>query len=156
MDGDAADIKNLWSHYTEGQAFFRSSKASNLNSYYTWRRTIRGDIRYCHPGKYLNLMNKINNEIRIISYIFTYCPIIEKKCLILIRYIHLLKKIVIAHYGPLGLKNHYHPARVFPPRENPVRVILPTLFVIHCSKRHIFLCLFVLFSNYYWLVEIKQ
>ena len=47
MTGDtAADIQNLRSYYTEGQAFFRSSEASNLNSYYTWRRTIRGDIRY--------------------------------------------------------------------------------------------------------------
>ena len=47
MAGDAADIQMLRSYYTEGQAFFRSSEASNLHSYYTWRRTIRGDIRYC-------------------------------------------------------------------------------------------------------------
>ena len=47
MSRDAADIQNLRLYYTEGQAFFRSSEASNLNSYYTWRRTIRGDIRYC-------------------------------------------------------------------------------------------------------------
>ena len=46
MTGDAADIQNLRSYYTEGQAFFRSTEASNLNSYYTWRRTLRGDIRY--------------------------------------------------------------------------------------------------------------
>ena len=25
---------------------------------------------YCHPGKYLNLMDKMNNKIRIISYIY--------------------------------------------------------------------------------------
>ena len=41
----AADIQKLRSYYTEGQALFRSSEASNLNPYYTWRRTIREDIR---------------------------------------------------------------------------------------------------------------
>ena len=46
MARDAADIQNLRPYYTEAQAFFRSSEASNLNSYYTWRRTIRRDIRY--------------------------------------------------------------------------------------------------------------
>ena len=45
MTGDSAYIQNLRSYYTEGQAFFRSSEASNLYSYYTWHRTIRGDIR---------------------------------------------------------------------------------------------------------------
>ena len=34
---------------------------------------------------------------------------------------------IIAHYCPLWLKMHYCPARVFPPRENTGRVILPTL-----------------------------
>ena len=43
MAGDAADIQNLRSYYTEGQAFFRSSEASKVNSYYTWRGTIRGE-----------------------------------------------------------------------------------------------------------------
>ena len=42
MAGDAADIQNLRSYYTEGQAFFRSSEASNFNSYYTWRPLYAG------------------------------------------------------------------------------------------------------------------
>ena len=39
-DRDAADIQNLRSYYTEGQAFFRSTEASNLNSYNTRGYTV--------------------------------------------------------------------------------------------------------------------
>ena len=47
LDGSGCcDIKKLRSYYTEGQAFFRSYEASNLNSYSTWRRITHGEIRY--------------------------------------------------------------------------------------------------------------